>query len=220
MRGKANLYEKILFTISFLTISYGYIKIFYYSAWGSNYLYWGMLFSFLTILLRLIRHYLKEVRPRMLKKEERQALIARQKELEEWDDTVQGIKYLVNSQINRLKEWGISLTGKAVNLLDDWLETENTYNLKTKYSKWHNNYLLKKTLDYESTSRHYFKVTVLESDTLHNLLFVLVKYENMTAKNIRSFIPNCLAREIMVDRKSIHIHDAGDNLVKVIIEIS
>lgn len=219
MQGKANLYEKILFTISFLFVSYGYIKIFYFADRGSTYLYWGLFFSLLTILPRITRHYLRDVRPRELAAYYQQAEIDKQKEQEEWRDLYLGVRYHALKVYEPIKRWGINLIGKVLQLLDDLIASDYTYQLNSRYNKWHNNYLIKRALDYESKVGHYFKVTVEDSEIINELMILSVKYENMTKKSIRSYIPNCLSRETATERKNIHIHEAGENLVKVIIEL-
>lgn len=203
MQDKISWWEKVMFTTSALLICYGYLTIFYFAGRGGGYLYWGLFFSFLTILPRLARYYFHTLRPKMILAEK---LSAEKRNQEDWE-LFRGILDYLISRLYRL-------VGSIITGIYSLLPGEFTYNLYSRYSKWHNQRLLKIALNYSGRGRKPFRVTVLDSDTIGSLVVLSVKYENMTKKNINQYIPRTLRRVVATDKNNIHIHDAGDNLVK------
>lgn len=104
--------------------------------------------------------------------------------------------------------------------LNDLFPGEFTYNLFESYGNWYNGRLIRNALDYENNTSKHFKVTVEDVQTINNYLVTTVKYEDMTEKNIRMYIPNRLAMEISANRKAIQIHKIDKNRVKAIVDIS
>lgn len=104
--------------------------------------------------------------------------------------------------------------------LNDLFPGEFTYNLFESYGNWYNSRLIHNALDYENNTSNHFKVTVEDVQTINNYLVTTVKYEDMTEKNIRMYIPNRLAMEISANRKAIQIHRVDKNRVKAIVDIS
>lgn len=104
--------------------------------------------------------------------------------------------------------------------LNDLFPGEFTYDLFESYGNWYNGRLIRNALDYENNTPKHFKVTVEDVQTINNYLVITVKYEDMTEKNIRMYIPNRLAMEISANRKAIQIHRVDKNRVKAIVDIS
>lgn len=114
----------------------------------------------------------------------------------------------------------LRITVDILKWLNEWFPSEFTSNLFESYGNWYNSRLIHLALDYESTSSHHFKVTVEDVQTINNYLVTTVIYEDMTEKNIRMYIPNCLCREISASRRGIQIHKVGRCRVKAIVDIS
>jgi hypothetical protein len=111
---------------------------------------------------------------------------------------------------------------KTVDLLrfiDSIVSTEFTSSICHSYGNWFNHRLVCKALDYERNQPTHFKVEVEDTETVNNYLIATIKFEDMTEKNIRMYIPNMLARGISANRKAIQIHKIDDQKVKAIIDI-
>lgn len=137
---------------------------------------------------------------------------------EKWDPIVDEMVW-----VYRLIEKGLQLlvvivlrpTVNVLRSLDIFFASEFTNYLFETYGTWFNNRLVSKALDYEGFKPEHFKVSVESTETITSYMITIVRYEDMTLRQIKAYIPRCISRELSILRENIQVQKIDKSHVKV-----
>lgn len=138
---------------------------------------------------------------------------------EQWDPIVDEMVWLF-----RLIEKGLQLlviivlrsTVNVLRSLDIFFASEFTNYLFETYGTWFNNRLVSKALNYEGVKPEHFRVTVESTETITSYMIAIVKYEDMTLRNIKSYVPVRINMELSIPGRNIQVQKIDKNHVKVV----